>query len=115
MKSRYSITSDYSPIVNSLRTAAKGAPAWGADIPRYQSWYLGCLKDRSPVADGARARFPGGLANIGETGFEPATARPPAECATRLRHSPWGFAFCPIGSPGVSRRGGRRDPISQTK
>jgi hypothetical protein len=27
---------------------------------------------------------------IGETGFEPATARPPAECATRLRHSPWG-------------------------
>ncbi len=27
--------------------------------------------------------------NIGETGFEPATARPPAECATRLRHSPW--------------------------
>ena len=28
---------------------------------------------------------------IGETGFEPATARPPAECATRLRHSPWGI------------------------
>src|SRR6476659_11279872 len=28
---------------------------------------------------------------IGETGFEPATARPPAECATRLRHSPWGL------------------------
>jgi hypothetical protein len=26
---------------------------------------------------------------IGETGFEPATARPPAGCATRLRHSPW--------------------------
>ena len=25
---------------------------------------------------------------IGETGFEPATARPPAGCATRLRHSP---------------------------
>jgi site-specific DNA recombinase len=30
---------------------------------------------------------------IGETGFEPATARPPAECATRLRHSPWVSAF----------------------
>src|SRR5258707_7901358 len=31
---------------------------------------------------------------IGETGFEPATARPPAGCATRLRHSPWlGFRF----------------------
>ncbi len=27
--------------------------------------------------------------DIGETGFEPATARPPAGCATRLRHSPW--------------------------
>src|SRR3954464_13091491 len=26
---------------------------------------------------------------IGETGFEPATARPPAGCATRLRHSPY--------------------------
>src|SRR5205807_6157396 len=25
---------------------------------------------------------------IGETGFEPATARPPAGCATRLRYSP---------------------------
>ena len=30
-----------------------------------------------------------GLSLIGETGFEPATARPPAGCATRLRHSPW--------------------------
>jgi hypothetical protein len=28
---------------------------------------------------------------IGETGFEPATARPPAGCATRLRHSPWHY------------------------
>src|SRR3954451_18737823 len=27
---------------------------------------------------------------IGATGFEPATARPPAECATRLRHAPLG-------------------------
>ncbi len=30
-----------------------------------------------------------GFLTIGETGFEPATARPPAGCATRLRHSPW--------------------------
>ena len=30
-------------------------------------------------------------ASIGETGFEPATARPPAGCATRLRHSPWHY------------------------
>src|SRR5580693_2986529 len=29
------------------------------------------------------------FSRIGETGFEPATARPPAGCATRLRHSPW--------------------------
>jgi hypothetical protein len=28
--------------------------------------------------DDQRARFPGDLAKIGETGFEPATARPPA-------------------------------------
>jgi hypothetical protein len=28
------------------------------------------------------------FSGIGETGFEPATARPPAGCATRLRHSP---------------------------
>jgi hypothetical protein len=36
---------------------------------------------------------------IGETGFEPATARPPAECATRLRHSPW--VFHSAGSAGA--------------
>src|SRR3954454_11362916 len=28
------------------------------------------------------------FAGVGATGFEPATARPPAECATRLRHAP---------------------------
>lgn len=27
--------------------------------------------------------------SIGATGFEPATFRPPVECATRLRHAPW--------------------------
>src|SRR5918996_1145282 len=36
-----------------------------------------------PIA-GLNLRF-----RVGETGFEPATARPPAGCATRLRHSPW--------------------------
>jgi hypothetical protein len=30
--------------------------------------------------------------SVGETGFEPATARPPAGCATRLRHSPQCFS-----------------------
>src|SRR5215217_3079481 len=29
------------------------------------------------------------FSEVGETGFKPATARPPAGCATRLRHSPW--------------------------
>ncbi len=42
---------------------------------------------------GAVRSLAGLFSNIGETGFEPATARPPAECATRLRHSPWGIAF----------------------
>jgi hypothetical protein len=28
------------------------------------------------------------LTSVGATGFEPATFRPPAECATRLRHAP---------------------------
>src|SRR4051794_23703435 len=37
-------------------------------------------KQRAPVLTG--------LSRVGETGFEPATARPPAGCATRLRHSP---------------------------
>src|SRR3954462_159930 len=38
-----------------------------------------------------RAPVSSGLSRVGETGFEPATARPPAGCATRLRHSPWCF------------------------
>ena len=42
---------------------------------------------------------------IGETGFEPATARPPAECATRLRHSPWLFAIL-THRPRDGERGG---------
>src|SRR4051794_31694384 len=45
---------------------------------------------------------------VGETGFEPATARPPAECATRLRHSPWGLASYELARVrlGFPRRGG---------
>ncbi len=38
----------------------------------------------SPGASPGRS----GPASIGATGFEPATARPPAGCATRLRHAP---------------------------
>src|SRR3954447_2755180 len=40
-----------------------------------------------------------GLPMIGETGFEPATARPPAGCATRLRHSPW--CYVPERATGI--------------
>ena len=41
---------------------------------------------------------------IGETGFEPATARPPAGCATRLRHSPWLEAGGGLGPPSKLER-----------
>ena len=37
---------------------------------------------------------------VGETGFEPATARPPAGCATRLRHSPWCSSILRTKLPG---------------
>ena len=36
-----------------------------------------------------RRRFNDPKVPIGATGFEPATFRPPAECATKLRHAPW--------------------------
>ncbi len=40
------------------------------------------------LSDSQKAMYASKCGQIGETGFEPATARPPAECATRLRHSP---------------------------
>ena len=49
----------------------------------------------SREAPSAYASF-AGLSLIGATGFEPATARPPAECATRLRHAPWGRILAPV-------------------
>ena len=79
-------------------------------LAAYARWGEGCLDHLSgefafAVADarrggrgsitrgrvwGDRSRYP--LQRlpraIGATGFEPATARPPAECATRLRHAP---------------------------
>ncbi len=44
------------------------------------------------------------FSDIGETGFEPATARPPAECATRLRHSPWLNYILTDSSAAVAQR-----------
>ena len=46
-----------------------------------------------------------GISSVGETGFEPATARPPAGCATRLRHSPWTPSILWPISPHRSRSG----------
>ncbi len=49
-------------------------------------------KTRTRGGQNSAVAFNGGGSNkaqiVGETGFEPATARPPAGCATRLRHSP---------------------------
>lgn len=48
-------------------------------------------KGPDPVGSRPFARGSSKEQMVGETGFEPATARPPAGCATRLRHSP----ICP--------------------
>jgi hypothetical protein len=53
----------------------------------YGRMLLRCNGIAEPVDVGRLAGLFSNL--IGETGFEPATARPPAGCATRLRHSPW--------------------------
>lgn len=50
---------------------------------------------------------------IGETGFEPATARPPAGCATRLRHSPWPLDDSRTAVGWMVRVRGRADRASQ--
>jgi hypothetical protein len=55
-----------------------------------QSLFHGC--SMAPIPGSSTEDQSGlcaGYSFIGETGFEPATARPPAGCATRLRHSPW--------------------------
>jgi hypothetical protein len=51
---------------------------------------------------GSSRCIPAGL--IGATGFEPATFRPPAECATRLRHAPrWVDLSLPRMGPRASQ------------
>ncbi len=50
---------------------------------------IGALWAKSAPSRQTRRCGFAGFSCIGETGFEPATARPPAGCATRLRHSPW--------------------------
>ena len=50
----------------------------GLRASRYQSWYHGTPLGPPGRARGPETRFPSRLRDIGETGFEPATARPPA-------------------------------------
>ena len=53
-----------------------------------------CTRERKPGGESCPAFFPSVIKNskntlkIGATGFEPATSRPPAERATKLRHTP---------------------------
>src|SRR5215207_11691104 len=56
--------------------------SWDGAHPKLTVAPLSALAER-------RKACKAGPSHIGETGFEPATARPPAGCATRLRHSPW--------------------------
>jgi hypothetical protein len=79
------------------RLAPDWAVAVGTALLLVAAGVLSTDNARYAVADlGPTGRRPikknpasAGLSFIGETGFEPATARPPAGCATRLRHSPW--------------------------
>jgi len=66
-------------------------PRCGAAYPHsaqtVHRWYT--ASSRRPTRPKEKTPPEQGFPCIGETGFEPATARPPAGCATRLRHSPW--------------------------
>ena len=65
-------------------TGVVGSRPIPATSPRGQS------PEPNPALPGRPQPLPASSeTSIGETGFEPATARPPAGCATRLRHSPW--------------------------
>src|SRR5689334_24425307 len=62
------------------------SPRRGAGRTVHRRYTASLREPRLPQAKTPPER---GFPPIGETGFEPATARPPAGCATRLRHSPW--------------------------
>jgi hypothetical protein len=57
--------------------------------PRVQtsSWPCAAPRDGQPLRLMPKPASKAGFGGIGATGFEPATFRPPAECATRLRHA----------------------------
>jgi hypothetical protein len=73
-------------------------PDFGSSEDQGSIWVGAGKGPESPISIGIlglvvlrKARLSTGT-SVGETGFEPATARPPAGCATRLRHSPWLYA-----------------------
>ena len=74
----------------------RSSPAQGVVWPsvtvvaRYQSWYHGLLRGVPAIAEKClKPASQAGFRIVGATGFEPATFRPPAERATKLRHAPW--------------------------
>ena len=79
----------------SLAAAAVIMAAVDAEIRDGDSACMKCeLRGRKPGGESCPAFFPSvikifkNMLEIGATGFEPATSRPPAERATKLRHTP---------------------------
>ena len=79
----------------SLAAAAVIMAAVAAEIRDGDSACMRCeLRGRKPGGESCPAFFPSvikistNMLKIGATGFEPATSRPPAERATKLRHTP---------------------------
>jgi hypothetical protein len=89
-----------SPTGRSKETKSRGGVGWHGPCPaptiRTQAHvheifvpHLFPVEPPFSSAIGIKSAAFAGYSLVGETGFEPATARPPAGCATRLRHSPW--------------------------
>lgn len=79
---------DVRPPPSTGSPAAQITPPVSARTPQV-SRPVNVRRPEQPICSSGRYGRFAGLSVVGETGFEPATARPPAGCATRLRHSPW--------------------------
>jgi hypothetical protein len=74
-------------------------PQIHAGLAWYHGWYHGARSKLFPPTPRCRKPASGaGFRLVGATGFEPATFRPPAGCATRLRHAPGGSESTTEGS-----------------